>query len=148
VLHNDLSSRSHPCTPSKRARDEEVQYTWSGVTIHHACQNVLPGGLSKAVYSHRRSVQHLLGVACDLPSTCYVRVHRPPTRDHMSASYCGPDCAHSRHALPMDRSTRKTRRHTLRSAEGWRAARRILEEATKTKQALQHSDKSRSSAFR
>jgi hypothetical protein len=51
-------------------------------------------------------VQHLLGVACDLPSTCNVRAHRPPTRDHMSASYCGPDCAHSRHALPMDRSTR------------------------------------------
>lgn len=27
--------------------------------------------------------------------------------DHMSTSYCGPDCAHSRHALPAERSTSK-----------------------------------------
>ena len=39
-------------------------------------------------------------MARGLPFTCDARVHRPSSRGHMSASYCGPDCISCRHALP------------------------------------------------
>jgi hypothetical protein len=60
-------------------------------------------------------------VARGLPSTCDARVYRPSTRDHMSTSYCGPDCASRSVRSTDERNSPGTMaRWHARAQEGWK----------------------------
>ena len=65
-------------------------------------------------------------VARGLPFMCDARVHRPSTRDHMSASYCGPDCASCSARSTVGRN--QGRKHARAQNIRMKVARGIFEE--------------------
>ena len=82
-------------TPSSVPRDkQQLRYTWDWIRpvlpMRHTSRCYLEACMFKIAAPPTTT---FCIVARGLPFMCDARVHRPSTRDHMSASYCGPDCA-------------------------------------------------------